>query len=290
MGLLDLSIVLQRREFMRMGPSSLRKFTASGLMVLVGVVAILIAGCGTSSSSAAPLPDSQQIFRFPLNANSVDIKTMDPAQVQDYYSYFPVELVYPSMLALSAAGTPIPWAAQSMPTFDTANNTYTFTIRPNLKLSDGTPIDANTFAYSINRALSPCTGSPVTYYLFALKDASTFATESCKADGVTVGGKITSLIGDSITVPDSQTLVLTLSAPAPYFLEAICYPTADAQPEQLITKYGPKGWTQHLTDNGGFGGNMYKLVTWNHKGDVLLQRNDRLWGVKRKMPEVGFKF
>ena len=64
---------------MRMGPSSLRKFTASGLMVLVGVVAILIAGCGTSTSSAAPLPDSQQIFRFPLNANSVDIKTMDPA-------------------------------------------------------------------------------------------------------------------------------------------------------------------------------------------------------------------
>lgn len=274
---------------MRMGPSSLRKFTASGLMVLVGVVAILIAGCGTSSSGAAPLPDSQQIFRFPLNANSVDIKTMDPAQVQDYYSYFPVELVFPSMLALSAAGTPIPWAAQSMPTFDSANNTYTFTIRPNLKWSDGTPINANTFAYSINRALSPCTASPVTYYLFALKDSSTFATESCKSDGVTVSGKIASLIGDSITVPDSQTLVLTLSAPAPYFLEAICYPTADAQPEQLITKYGPKSWTQHLTDNGGFGGNMYKLVTWDHKGNVIVQRNDNFWGAKPKMREVDFK-
>ena len=39
------------------------------------------------------------------------------------------------------------------------NRTYTFKIRPGLKWSDGTPIDANTFAYSINRSLSPCTGS-----------------------------------------------------------------------------------------------------------------------------------
>jgi oligopeptide transport system substrate-binding protein len=274
---------------MRMGLGRLPKFTASGLMVLVGVVAILLAGCGTTSSGATPLPDSQQIFRFPLNANSVDIKTMDPAQVQDYYSYFPVELVFPSMLALSSSGTPIPWAAQAMPTFNAADDTYTFKIRPNLKWSDGTPIDANTFAYSINRALSPCTASPVTYYLFALKDASTFATQSCQADGVTVKGKIPTLIGDSINVPDSQTLVLTLSAPAPYFLEAICYPTADAQPEQLISKYGPKAWTQHLTDGTGFGGNQYKLVSWTHKGDVIVERNDSFWGTKPKLREVDFK-
>ena len=112
-----------------------------------------------------------------------------------------------------------------MPSFDSATNTYTFKIRPGLKWSDGTPIDANTFAYSINRSLNPCTGSVVTYYMFPIKDAPAFSTETCGSDGTTIAGKIQSLIGDSITVPDSQTLVIKLSAPAPYFLEALCYPT-----------------------------------------------------------------
>ena len=102
-----------------------------------------------------------------------------------------------------------PWAAAAMPTFDASSNTYTFTVRPGLKWSDGTPIDANTFAYSINRSLSPCTGSAVTYYLYPIKDAQAFSTETCGSDGTTIKGKIQSLIGDSITVPDSQTLVIT---------------------------------------------------------------------------------
>ena len=59
-----------------------------------------------------------------------------------------------------------------MPTFNAADNTYTFKVRSGLKWSDGTPIDANTFAYSINRSLSPCTASPVTYYMFPIKDAA----------------------------------------------------------------------------------------------------------------------
>src|SRR5215831_9245613 len=135
---LDLSIVLQRREFMHMG---FRKVTASGVLVLVGVLAVLVAGCGTTSSAGNALPDSQQIFRFPLNANSNDIKTMDPGILQDLYSYYPVELVFPSMLTLTSQGTPVPWAASVMPTFDPSANTYTFKIRPGLKWSDGTPID-----------------------------------------------------------------------------------------------------------------------------------------------------
>jgi peptide/nickel transport system substrate-binding protein/oligopeptide transport system substrate-binding protein len=214
---------------------------------------------------------------------------MDPATIQDLYSYYPIELVFPSMLALTSNGQPYPWAAQALPTFDATKNTYTFTIRPGLKWSDGTPIDANTFAYSINRSLSPCTGSAVTYYLFAIKDASAYSVQKCGADGTSVVGKIPTLIGDSLNVPDSQTLVITLTGPAPYFLDAITYPTADAQPKQLIDQYGVKNWTAHLTDNGGFGGNLYKLKVWDHKGNVDVIRNDGFWGNKPQLREIDFK-
>ncbi len=256
--------------------------------VAIGMLAVMAAGCGNSSSNNVR-PPSQQIFRYPINSNSVDIKTMDPALNQDFYSYIPIAMVYPGLLTLDINGQPQPWAASAMPTFDQSADTYTFSVRPGLKWSDGTPIDANTFAYSINRSMSPCTASAVTYYLFPIKDAQAFSTEKCSADGSTVIGKIQSLIGDSLNVPNPETLVITLNAPAPYFLQAMCYPTTFAQPEQLINKYGVRNWTQHLTDDGGFGGNLYKVKLWDHKGNLDLVANSSFWGTQPKLREIDLK-
>ncbi len=268
--------------------TGIRKVSFAGILVLVGTVALVATGCGSSSSNAAR-PPSQQIFRYPINANSTDIKTMDPALNQDFYSYVPIALVFPGLLTLDINGQPQPWAATGMPTFDTSTNTYTFHVRSGLKWSDGTPIDANTFAYSINRSMSPCTASAVTYYLFPIKDAQAFSTETCSADGVSVKGKIPTLIGDSLVVTDPQTLQIKLNAPAPYFLQAMTYPTAFAQPEQLISQFGVKNWTQHLTDNGGFGGNLYKVKVWDHKGTIDLVPNASFWGTQPKLQQVDFK-
>ena len=268
--------------------SNSRKLSLAGVLVLLGTLALMVAGCGSSPASTIR-PPSQQIFRFPLDAASTDVKTMDPASTQDFYSGVPVGLVYPGLLTLAINNQPVPWAAAGMPVFDAAKNTYTFTVRSGLKWSDGTPIDANTFAYSINRSLSPCTASPVTYYMFPIMDAQAFSTETCGSDGTTIKGKIQSLIGDSLNVPDSQTLVITLNAPAPYFLQAMTYPTAFAQPEQLIQQYGTKDWTAHLTDNGGFGGSLYKVSLWDHKGDLDLVANPSFWGTQPKLRQIDFK-
>ena len=143
------------RDCMRLG---LNKFTVSGVIVLLGTLAIMVGGCGSSGGSGV-LPDSQQVLRIPLVVTDIDIKTMDPALDADYYSYFPIFMTFPNLVTLDQNGNITPWAAASMPSFNSATNTYTFHVRPDLKWSDGTPIDANTFAYSINRSLSPCTGS-----------------------------------------------------------------------------------------------------------------------------------
>ena len=262
----------------------------SGLMVILGTLALLtLSACSQTGGGGAIRPDSQQVFHMFLNANGTDIKTMDPAKNQDFFSYFPISLVFPGLLAIDANGNVIPWAATGMPVFNSANNTYTFTVRSGLKWSDGTPIDARTFAYSINRSLNPCTGSVVTYYMFAVKDAPAFSTQTCGSDGKTIVGKLQSLIGDSITVPDNNTLVIKLSAPAPYFLQAMTYPTTYAQPEQLIERYGAVDWINHLTENGGFGGNLYKLSVWDHEGNVDLVRNPNFWGTAPKLREIDFK-
>jgi oligopeptide transport system substrate-binding protein len=264
-----------------------RKLTLVLQWMLIAPLALISVGCA-GMSAIRPLPDSQQVIRLPIVAEGVDIHTMDPATLADYFSYVPITMTFPGLLTQDASGNAIPWAATGMPKFDPTTNTYTFTLRAGLKWSDGTPIDASTFAYSLNRSLSPCIGSPVSYYLFAIKDAEAFYTENCGADK-TISGRISSLIGDSITAPDTSTLDITLGSPAPYFLEAMTYPTAFAQPEQLINQYGSHGWTSHLIDHGGFGGNLFKVKLWDHFGNLHLIRNDSFWGARIKLSEVDFK-
>src|SRR6516162_1715237 len=35
-----------------------------------------------------------------------------------------------------------------------------------------------------------------------------------------------------------------------------------------------------LKKKGGFGGNLYRLVRWDHGGHLDLERNERFWGAK----------
>ena len=239
--------------------------------LLVGTLGLLMTGCSIGASSQlASLPPAQQVLRIGLVTYSQDLNTLDPAQS---YNFDPGEgfitsLIFPPLLAMNDHLNPEPWAALAMPTFDAGTNTYTFTIRPGLKWSDGTPIDATTYAYSLNRSLSPCTGSPTAYYLYPLKDAPAFSTQTCTNGAIT--GTIQSLIGDSLLVPDDHTLLIKLTAPAPYLLAALTTPIAFAQPEQLIERYGNRAWVDHLTDTGGFGGNLYRVKSWDHKGHLDL--------------------
>jgi oligopeptide transport system substrate-binding protein len=145
-----------------------------------------------------------------------------------------------------------------------------------MQWSDGAPIDANTFAYSINRTLDPCTGSDVASYLYNIKGAADFNGATCPEGAKVSAG---TLIGKSIVVADPLTLTLTLGAPAGYFLAALTYPTSWAVPKQLIDQYADR-WTDYLADNGGFGGNLYRVIRWDHTGHLDLERNERFWGKK----------
>lgn len=271
---------------MRLGA---RKTSLAALLTLAGSLAMLLAGCqtGPGTTTGTPLPDSQQIFKDQISGIA-DIKTVDPAVNTDLYSAEVISVLWPGLLVLDPKLAVVPWAAQAMPTVSSDGLTYTFKVKPGLKWSDGTPITSETYAYSINRAESPCTASPAAYYLYTLKDAITFNTAETCTNGK-ISGKIQTLIGDSIATPDAQTLVLTLAQPATYFLEAFTYPISYAVPEQLITAH-PTDWTQHLADNGGFGGNLYKLTLWNHAGKLTLDRNDAFWGDKPKLREIDITF
>jgi peptide/nickel transport system substrate-binding protein/oligopeptide transport system substrate-binding protein len=214
-----------------------------------------------------------------LGPNAGDLGSLDPVQIAFGSDYNKAQLVFPELITLDDAGKPLDWAAKS---YEVSPNglTYTFHLHSGMQWSDGSPIDATTFAYSINRALDPCIASAQAYYLENIKGAVAFnKTQPCVAgaDGLTT---TSSLIGKSIVVSDRLTLELTLEAPTAYFLSELSYPTSWGVPKQLIDKYGQSKWIDHLADGAGFGGGLYKVTRWDHNGRFWLGANTAFWGQK----------
>lgn len=269
-----------------------RKFTWSALVLTLGMFAVLLAGCGGNSSNAGQkAPDDKQILKTALVPNKIDIRRLDPARITDLYSFTAAVLIYPGLVTLDSKLNIIPWAAESMPTVTDNGTTYTFKIRSGLKWTDGTPIDANTFAYAMNRSLDPCTLAGGASYLYPIKGAADFNSAKCPTTQANKDNPVsaTTLIGKSIVVSDPQTLVITLEKPYAFFLGTLTTAVALAQPKQLIEKYGMKPWQEHLADNGGFGGNMFNVKLWDHQGKLNLVRNEGFWGTKPTLKEIDFK-
>jgi peptide/nickel transport system substrate-binding protein/oligopeptide transport system substrate-binding protein len=258
-------------------------------------LAILLSGCGLPWFTPQPtpepkLPDAQQVFH-PLasgpNAGAVD--TLDPAQIQFGFDYGVAQLIFPQLVTLDAKQQPADWAAESHQ-ISADGLTYTFHLHKGMTRADGTPIDATTFAYSISRALDPCIASGVSYYNLNIKGATDYNSKLCdaSADGLDKTAA-TALIGKSIAVSDPLTLKVTLEAPAAYFLSEMSYPTFWGVPKQLVDKYGQAKWTDHVTDNGPFGGNLFLLQNNpTGLGSLIFERNERFWGKKPLLRRIEY--
>jgi peptide/nickel transport system substrate-binding protein/oligopeptide transport system substrate-binding protein len=270
-----------------------RKIIALASVILL---ALLLSGCGLSWPFPQPapdpkLPDAQQILR-PLASgpNAGEVDTLDPGQMQFDFDSDVARLIFPQLVTLDEKQRPIDWAAESHQ-ISADGLTYIFHLHHGMTWSDGTPIDATTFAYSINRALDPCLESGAAQRLYAIKGAEAFNSDVCPVGAIK---STATLIGSSIQTPDPLTLRLTLAYPAGYFLAELTWPTSYAVPQALIERYGVK-WTDHLTDNGPFGGNLFLLTSWTYArtaldgiGRMTFERNERFWGKKPLLRRIEY--
>ena len=265
---------------------SARKFTTAFLPTLFCLVAIIVAGCGGSSSNTsnnskpAKAPASQQIYRYG-DALGTDISSFDPGQATDQPSLEAITMVFTGLVQLNDQLQVEPQLAQS---FSSSSNglTWTFKLKPNLKFSDGTPLTSHDVVYSIDRALSPqiasLNGVSLTY-LGLIQDSDKRAN-----------GKISTLIDDSLLTPDPSTVVIKTSKKTGYFLEALSYPTSYVVEKKVIQQWGLK-WTDHLSDNGGQGGDgPFKVKSYSHNTGIIFSPNPNYYGPKPLLQEVDFDF
>ncbi|HEY7781033.1 MAG TPA: peptide ABC transporter substrate-binding protein [Ktedonobacterales bacterium] len=277
-----------------------------GVVLGMGLLALLVAGCTAGPGSGQPsdmAPASQQTFHYQLVTGASDISGLDPDVNFDdgdisahAASALPISLIYSGLVALDDNLAVENWDAQKVDVTPDGLR-YTFHLRSGLKFSDGTSVHASDYAFGLNRTLDPCLdsatgGSPVAFYLYPIKDATTFNQETCApgAGGANnsygpgtgqSGAVLKTLVGDSIVADDTAaTLTITLSAPAAYFLHALAYPEAVAIEAKVVGANATNSsWTKTLSQGatGQGGSGPYYVSAWDHKGSLVLKANPYFW-------------
>ncbi len=225
---------------------------------LIGMVAALafgamLGGCGEPTREAVDTP----VLHRGLNS---DPESLDPHKARSVQAGDVLRDIGEGLLTYSptgelVAGTASEWAVSG------DGLTYTFTLRDEARWSNGDPVTAEHFAFSLRRLVDPATAA---FYAQMLGDI-------VNARAITAGEQPPGNLG--VEVVDERTLVIRLERPTPYLLSLLTYPATFPVHPGAIAEHG-EAFTQpgKLLSNGA-----YKLDAWEPGSVIRLSRNEYYW-------------
>jgi ABC-type oligopeptide transport system substrate-binding subunit len=208
-------------------------------------------------------------LRWPVEGLS-ELTSIDPAKPGDAPNNSVITLIFAGLVRLDDKLEVQPDGASGWKVSDDGT-VYTFSIRDNLTFGDGTPVTADDFVYSINRAVSPEVGAFAASshfgHILGVKDV--------------IDGKAKSVAG--VRAVDAKTLEIKLDAPIAYFLALLTYPDTFVVPKKLVES-GPN-WQEQA-----YGTGPYKVKEWKHGQSIALVANDGYWQGKPGVPNIFMPF
>ena len=235
------------------------KVVGRGLTALAAVVAL--AACGSSSSTTSSSSTGAGAGKTgPVTvAEGTAPDYLDPGLGYTTQAANADWLAYTGLYTYAhsegvAGGTVIPGLATGLPKVSADGKTYTMTLRPGLTFSDGKPVKASDFAYSIGRSIKVNWGGKI-FYTGHIAGASAFDKGTAK----TISG---------ITTNDA-TGKITIKLVAPYG----AFPNVLAFPSSGIVPTGTA--MSNLTNNPppGVGPYVIKNVVPNQSFSVVRNPN-----------------
>lgn len=188
------------------------RLTSAGPWTRLAVGVVVLALALTSSLPAHHAQAADGTLRY-LGS---ELKTLDPAFISDASDVQLLLQLYAGLTRLDENGEPYPSLAESW-TISDDGRTYTFTLRSDLRFSDGSPLRAEDVRRSWLRILDPATGSTAPDVLSVIAGASERLAGGSEAE---VG----------IEVQDATTLIVKLRHAANYFPAIAATPTAFVVP------------------------------------------------------------
>tara|TARA_B100001248_G_scaffold262713_1_gene261346 strand:+ start:3524 stop:5032 length:1509 start_codon:yes stop_codon:yes gene_type:complete len=163
--------------------------------------------------------------------------------------------------------SPIPGVAESWDVSEDGK-TYTFHLRKEARWSNGAPLTAQDFLFSLERVLSPNISAPYAYTVFLLKNGQAYHNGTL-TDFSKVGAKAL----------DEHTLQLELENPTPYFLQMVSqhawYPVHKATILKHGDPYAPNNpWVR---PGNHVGNGPFALKEWRASDVIKIERNPHYW-------------
>ncbi len=210
-------------------------------------------------STAAP---AQTLAREQVlhKGNGSELESLDPHRAEGTSTSNILRDLFEGLTMEAPDGAIIPGVAQSWDISEDGK-TYTFHLRENARWSNGDPVTANDFVFSLRRSADPATASNYSSILAPIENA----------DEVTAGKLPLEKLG--VIAADAHTLVIRLRAPTTYFLGMLTHSALYPVHAASVMKLGSRAFrVENLVSNGA-----YKIVEWVVQSHVLLTRNKNYW-------------
>lgn len=241
------------------GTMALSLLSACGSEKPQNIADVTTGSSSAAASSAAAAPAEKQEMTFVLN-NIPD--GLDPGVTNNSFAQYVLINCFEGLVTYDETGSLVGGSAES---WDISNDglVYTFHLRDGLKWSDGTPLTAQDFVYSIQRVLTPATAaqyvSMVTGYV---KNAQEFYDGTATAEDL------------GVKAIDDQTLEITLIQPTSYFIDVLSMWVYDPVQQATVEANGDS-WTsspESYVCNGPF-----KVTGMSLNENVILEKNENYW-------------
>lgn len=199
---------------------------------------------------------------------------IDPQQASFVNEIEVIMVNYLPLMTFDENLKPVPGAAES---FEVSEDglTYTFTLRPDQKYSDGEPLTAENFEYAMKRWADPVLageyqflGTPIAGFSEAI-GALTRETDPLTVTDTAEIQELIEAVG--VNAIDENTLEVRLAQPAPWFLNAMAlWPTAPVR--QDLIEAGGEAW---YTDPANYIGNgPFQMTEHETQSRILFERNE----------------
>jgi oligopeptide transport system substrate-binding protein len=235
------------------------------LAALFAVLALAAAGCGgdDDDGAAGTTGEAAAAAEQVITVNwGAEPPSLDPGLATDVTSGTIILNIMDPLVRLGEDLEPVPSAAASWEISEDGK-TVTFTLRDDLKWTNGEKVTAKDFEYSWKRTMSPDLAADYAYQFYGIVGAQEY--NGCKKNCDALANKV------GVKAVDDTTLEVKLTTPQPWFIQQAAHHSFLAVHEATVEKFKDK-WTdpKNIVTNGPF-----KLARWEHNSRIDLVKWDQ---------------
>ncbi|WP_324717479.1 ABC transporter substrate-binding protein [Carboxydochorda subterranea] len=274
---------------------------------------LLVVGLAAAAGAAPKNPDTL------VKAEYGEPETLDPAFAYDTASGEVIYQIYENLIAFDGSDLTkfVPMLATQVPSVQNGliskdGKTYRFPIRKGVRFHDGTPLTPADVEYSFERImLQDRNGGPAWMILEPLLGVSSIEQLATSMAGVKefkevpadVLRKVYDKVDKAVEV-QGDSVIFHLARPYPPFLSILAHNSSwssiiskkwaiaqgdwDGKPDNWVKWHDPKAEEDPLFEKAN-GTGPFKLVTWEHGSQVILERNDDYWRKPAQLKRVVIK-